>query len=208
MSVQVSTLRLWRIFYFFNGGILSLYHITHCLYYLLLRAWLSAGKVRLSYSGSAREFQAKSVHSGFRDDSQAKPDWTWMSDPGKTGRFSPDFFLALQWELPAVPGSHLSGVGEGQVCMRHYFKDRFEGYRGVLWALPLACAPWAIKAVKWITGNYCMLDSFLVVLWSTRDCKLGFPDSRFFGSRRKISRIGKFQIPIGKSGNALFMLFY
>ena len=27
----------------------------------------------LSYSGSDREFLAKSVHSGFRDDSQAKP---------------------------------------------------------------------------------------------------------------------------------------
>ena len=40
-----------------------------------------------------------------------------------------------------------------------------------------------------------------------RDCKLGFPDSRFIGSRRKISRFGKFQIPIGKSGNGLLNLF-
>ena len=60
--------------------------------------------------------------------------------------------------------------------------------------------PW----IRHIMPELCGWNKWKEVV-DSRLCKLGFPDSRFFGSRRFISRIGKFQFPIGKPGNVVLL---
>ena len=100
VSVQFSTQRFFpEIRCIKTKSVLEGCHLDWSVRPKTLKNGLSDG-TGLSCSGSGRDFLAKIVQSGSWDDSQAhpaNPDWTWMSDPGKTGRFFPDFFLALQW---------------------------------------------------------------------------------------------------------------
>ena len=99
VSVQFSTQRFFpEIRCIKTKSVLEGCHLDWSVRPKTLKNGLSDG-TGLSCSGSGRDFLAKIVQSGSWDDSQAhpaNPDWTWMSDPGKTGRFFPDFFLALQ----------------------------------------------------------------------------------------------------------------
>ena len=83
---QVATKKIWPSGQICVGG-LSLGSVSKVQDTQIWTFWLDETVLL-----RIRSTISKSVHSGFRDDSQAKPvnpNWTWMSDPGKNGHIFP-----------------------------------------------------------------------------------------------------------------------